>query len=700
MPFPPRLSGGALYVCWSRFRHFSHLDSCTVGPRSGAIVMAWRDPDETSRRSRTTLLAFAAAALWMFLYEATKQALLPGLSPWQSHGITIFVSACTAAAVTYASIVSQSRTLRRLAQETARIQHLEVRQAALAHSEARYRLLVEASPEAIAVHRHGRLLYVNAAAASMIGAEDGAQLINLPIRDFIAATETQVGPRMHGDTERVEYRLLRSDGAMIEVEAASVQILYEEEDAIQTVLRDVTQRKHLEARLVHDAFHDPLTGLPNRALFRDRLGHALTRLVRTGARTGTTVLFLDLDDFKAVNDTLGHAAGDRLLAIVASRLQSVTRSHDTVARLGGDEFAILLEELAGPLEALEIVARVTAAFATPVRIDEHEMVISASIGIAHAAPADDPDLLLRNADVAMYEAKDRGKSRQATYAPHMHEAIMQRRVLETELRAAAHDPAAAGFSLSYQPIMDIDGGAIRAMEALIRWHHPVRGLTPPDQFIPLAEQSGVIVPIGTWILEEACRQLEMWRVQWLASGRPAATLPSVTINISGRQLQEDSFIDTVTRALRLTSAPARNVTLEITETVIMQRTERTLATLQSLKALGVRLAIDDFGTGYSSLSYLQRFPVDVLKIDRAFVEGVAEGGSGTALARTIIALGATLGLQTVAEGVEDESQRMQLQAIGCQFGQGYHFARPMPAIEATRWLLTAPVRATHKLEAA
>ena len=644
------------------------------------------DTADRERRGRATLLACLAAALWMFLYEAAKQQFLPHLSPWESHLITIAVSAGTAGVVTYVAIVGQSRILRALADEQARRAHLELQQEALSHSEARYRLLVEASPEAIIVHSDDVLLYVNAAAARLMGAPNGRSLVGMTTFDIFCAPTAECAGG--GDARSSEWReqgILRGDGERMHVEAASVDITYASRPAVQTVVRDITHRKILEARLMHDAFHDPLTGLPNRALFRDRVAHALSRLQRTTV-IGTTVLFLDLDDFKAVNDTLGHSAGDRVLELVGERLSSVTRGFDTVARLGGDEFAILLEELESHEEALAIVERVHVALAVPLPVDGRELRIAASIGVAHASADDDSNTLLRNADVAMYEAKESGKSRHAIYDPQMYEAILHRLALEAELRDAAQDPSSAGFSIVYQPIVEIATGVVRGMEALLRWNHPTRGATSPDVFIPIAERTGTIVAIGQWVLEEACRQLEVWRCLWLADGHDLDTLPYVSVNLSARQLQQPGLVEAVQRALRLTKAGADRVTLEVTETVIMQQTETTLDTLRKLKQIGVQLAIDDFGTGYSSLSYLQKFPVDVLKIDRAFVEGVGRGGSDIALARTIIMLGNTLGLRTIAEGIEDERQREQLELLGCSFGQGFLFARPMSASATEAWL--------------
>jgi diguanylate cyclase (GGDEF)-like protein/PAS domain S-box-containing protein len=592
-----------------------------------------------------------------------------------------------------------------------RLAEARARQTALAESEARYRDLVEASPEAVAVHRRGRLLYLNAAALRLLGAADAAALVGRPTSDFVhpedrARLQAREARRAAGtvDPHNAHYRLVREDGTVVEVEAASVAMTYEGQPAVQSVFRDVTERKRLEAQLVHQALHDALTGLPNRALFRDRVAHALDLTARgypspgPGARPGVAVLFVDLDDFKAVNDGLGHAAGDALLVQTARRLLNATRGSDTVARLGGDEFAVLLEGLQEPAEALPVVARITDALRRPVAVEGRELAVSASVGLAHAAPGDDAESLVRHADVAMYEAKAAGKARHAVFEPAMYAAVRERFELEGALRRAAEAPAAHGFALVYQPMVELATGAPRGAEALLRWRRPGHGPVSPAEFIPAAEATGAIVPLGRWVLTEACAQLAAWHARWAAdrqAGRAAradgaraddAHAPAVAVNISGRQLEAPGFVGEVAEVLRRTGAPAARVTLEITESTLMHDAEEALATLAALKALGVRLAIDDFGTGYSSLSYLQRFPVDVLKIDKSFVDRVARGGSEAALARTVVALGAMLGVRTVAEGVEDPAQREALRAIGCDDGQGYLFARPAPADEAAALL--------------
>lgn len=638
------------------------------------------------RRARATALAFVGGALVFFIFEASKSAVFPSLTIWESHSITIVFGSCIAAGAAFIAMQRQASMLITLAAEEALRERLESRQRALQESEARYRLLVENSPEAIAVHRGGHLVYVNTAGAALIGASSSDLLIGRRTVDFVHRADLPlVRQRVHADTSRVQYRLLRIDGEIREVDAASVRIPYEGASAIQTVFRDITQRKELEARLTYEAFHDALTGLPNRSLFRDRLEHAV--LVRARQpETRVVVMFLDLDEFKSVNDSLGHEAGDQVLRLVAGRIREEVRTADTVARFGGDEFAILMEQVGAVSEVMSIVNRIKVSLRRPLALHGRIMSVSASVGVAFAEPGEDVDTLLRNADVAMYEAKEAGKARHAVFEPAMYTAIIQRLQLESDLRAAAASPVAAGLSLAYQPIVDLRSGALRSVEALLRWDHGTRGSIPPSVFVPVAEHTGVIVPLGNWVLETACHQLVSWRTLWWSEKWDPATMPSMAVNISGKQLLESDFVETVASILARTNAPADCLTLEITESVIMRDTETSLQTIGALKALGVRLAIDDFGTGYSSLSYLQRFPVDVLKIDRAFVEGVSRGGSDAALARTILTLGHTLGLQTVAEGVEDEAQRAQLERMGCVLAQGYLFSRPRPAAELTDWM--------------
>ncbi|HEU4628990.1 MAG TPA: EAL domain-containing protein [Gemmatimonadaceae bacterium] len=430
--------------------------------------------------------------------------------------------------------------------------------------------------------------------------------------------------------------------------------------------RDVTERRRLEEELLRRTRLDPLTGLANRAHFRERVEAALCRTQRTGEEVG--VLFLDLDDFKRVNDSFGHAEGDALLVAVAERLRRATRGCDTIARLGGDEFAVLLEDVRGGVTT--VAERVAEAFARIIPLRGAEVLVTASIGVATSCPGLPADALLRNADVAMYEAKARGKGHYALFTPAMHAAVLVRLQLESELRAASTQ---GQFVLHYQPIVRLDSGETVGAEALVRWEHPERGLVMPSGFVAFAEQAGIIVPLGRWVLREACRQAAEWQ-------RPGAPV-GITVNVSARQLQEPTLLDDVHAALTDAGLPAACLSLEITESVLMEHTDATLATLHALKALGVRLALDDFGTGYSSLSCLDRFPIDTLKIDRAFVDAVGDDQADPVLARIVLSLGETLGLTTVAEGIEHARQVAGLRALGCELGQGYHFAHPLSAEE-------------------
>lgn len=667
----------------SPIRHMPTVGS-TLGPNTSSQFRAIVVPAE--RRWRATLLATIAGALVFFIFEASKSAIFPHLTIWESHNITITFGSLIAGGAAWFAMARQASMLRTLAAEEALRERLEIRQRALAESEMRYRQLMIHSPEAIVVHRNGRLIYANDAAMLLIGAKQSTQLLRRRAADFVHPDDlAMVQQRLGSGPARVQYRLVRLDGGIREVEAVSVSIAFEGTPAMQTLFRDVTERKELEARLLHGAFHDALTGLANRALFRDRLEHALTMAGRDPDHR-LAVLFLDLDDFKGVNDSLGHEAGDQLLHTVSERIVAEVRASDTVARFGGDEFAVLLERLPHEAEALAIVNRIEVALRRPLMLEGRLMSVATSVGVAYASAGDDVDTLLRNADVAMYEAKEAGKARHAVFEPSMYAAIVQRLQLETDVRAAASAPRQSGLHLAYQPIVDLRTGAVRGLEALLRWEHPHRGTVEPSVFVPVAEHTGAIVPLGRWVLEEACQQLVAWRTLWWRERRAPDSVPGVSVNISGRQLAEDDFVDDVAAILRHTGAPAGSITLEITESVIMRNTESSLRTLSALKALGLRLAIDDFGTGYSSLSYLQKFPVDVLKIDRAFVEGVAQGGSDTALARTIVTLGNTLSLRTVAEGVESPLQRDALSTMGCVDGQGYLFSPPRPAAEITGWL--------------
>ncbi|HWI22719.1 MAG TPA: EAL domain-containing protein [Baekduia sp.] len=424
----------------------------------------------------------------------------------------------------------------------------------------------------------------------------------------------------------------------------------------------LTDAKTVES-MVHQALHDGLTGLPNRALFHDRLEHALIRARRVGALTA--VLFLDLDRFKNVNDSLGHAAGDDLLVEVARRIDGCRRAADTAARLGGDEFAVLLEDLSDTNEALRVARRIVASVQRPFVLGEREVRISTAIGIAIGEP--EADDFLRHADVAMYRAKAAGRGEIAIFEDEMQDELLERLELENELRPAI---AAGEIEIHYQPVVEIGSGALVGFEALARWSHPERGLLTPASFIEIAEETGAIIDLGRFVLRVACEQASAW------VGAMPADRPFISVNLSGWQLEHDDLINDVRLALAASGIDPSMLMLEITETVLMKDADDTIERLQQLRAIGVRIAIDDFGTGYSSLRYLRNFPVDALKMAKPFVDGLAHDKESAALARTIIDLASSLGISCIAEGIETIDQHSKLTELGCELGQGFHFAQP------------------------
>ena len=428
--------------------------------------------------------------------------------------------------------------------------------------------------------------------------------------------------------------------------------------------RDVSERKVLEEQLRKLAFHDPLTLLANRSLFWNRVEHALALAHRSQQRVA--VMFLDLDNFKNVNDSLGHDAGDRLLQAAAQRLVKATRPSDTVARLGGDEFAILLEGIRSETDIERIAKPINSTFNKPLLLDGREIETSASIGVACSRPGDDAEQLLRNADIAMYNAKAAGKARLVMFQPRMQEQLHDRLVLEQDIDLAL---ARKEFFVEFQPVVDLTHRELLGVEALVRWQHPKRGVVMPGTFIPIAEESDRITQLGRQVLLDACTQVRAWS-ESVSAGKGLR----VAINISGRHLQQGNLVADVRAALEISGLDPANLVIELTESTIMQNTEFNLERFRELKALGVRLAIDDFGIGYSSLSYLHRFPIDILKIDRAFVSRLTEQDGGPELARAVVMLATTLGLETVAEGIENEDQVATLLDLGCVAGQGFLFA--------------------------
>jgi diguanylate cyclase (GGDEF)-like protein/PAS domain S-box-containing protein len=541
---------------------------------------------------------------------------------------------------------------------------------ALADSEASFRLLFAANPQPMWVYDAATLEFieVNDAAVRHYG-YDRERFLNLRITDIrpgadvvplLADLEGGAAGRSDGEP----WRHLLADGRIIDVEVTSHRLQFAGRDAVLVAVKDVTDRNALDAQLRHQAFHDSLTGLANRALFNDRVEHALGRRIGDGM---PVLLLLDLDRFKVVNDSLGHAVGDEMLVEVARRLEGAVRLGDTVARLGGDEFAILLED-SPEGRPQQQAARLLEALSAPMQIGGQQVTATASLGIAIAAQGITAGDLLRNADVAMYRAKAEGGGRFEFSRPAMYAAAVRQMELSAALRRSLDRDE---FVLRYQPIVDLGDGAVVGMEALIRWSHPELGLLDPVEFVPVAEDSGLIVPIGSWVLGEACAAAMRWTTPTgeTSEGR-------INVNLSGRQLADPDIVEHVGNALSESGLPAHRLTLEFTESVLMQDSEANMRRLRRLRELGVRLAIDDFGIGYSSLAYLRRFPVDDLKIDKSFIAGVPEDEDALSVVRTIVQLGRSLGLRVVAEGVETAAQYLALRTLGADLVQGFYMARP------------------------
>jgi diguanylate cyclase (GGDEF)-like protein/PAS domain S-box-containing protein len=472
----------------------------------------------------------------------------------------------------------------------------------------------------------------------------------------------------------LEHRIIRPDGEVRWVHRRAEVVRDEAGDALRMVgtVHDITERKALEERLEHQAFHDLLTDLPNRRLFVDRLGQALRRTRRRGKRR-VAVLFMDLDDFKAINDSLGHEMGDVLLVVVAERLRSCLRPEDTLARFGGDEFVVLMEDVERPEDAVRVTERIVESFREPIVVEGRELFLRTSIGVAlGTARQNSPEDLLRDADTAMYEAKEAGLGYRM-FDPAMYERVVGRLELENELRRAIQTDE---FVVHYQPIMSLKTGEMWGVEALVRWSHPERGLLDPWEFMAVAEQSGIVVPMGEEVLEEACGQAKEWQEE-----HPRIPPLVISVNLSARQLQRPDIAQIVERVMKKTGLESRYLRLDITETVYIEALEGNTQALDELRSLGVCISIDDFGTGYSSLAYLKRLPANALKIDKSFVKGLGEDLEDTAIVGMVKELAHTLGMEAIAEGVESEDQATLLKEMGCDMAQGYHFSMPLPPEE-------------------
>ncbi|MBD3882446.1 EAL domain-containing protein [Phormidium tenue FACHB-886] len=450
------------------------------------------------------------------------------------------------------------------------------------------------------------------------------------------------------------------------------------------ILRDVTEQKQarelgqLRDQLLYEALYDPLTGLPNRVLLLERLRH-LVQAAQRGREALYGLLFIDLDRFKVINDSLGHRVGDRLLVAIAERLASCLRPSDTLARLDGDEFAVLLEDTRTTHIATRIAERIQRELSQPFQVESHEVFTAASIGIAlSTAPYDHPEDLLRDANIAMHRAKEQGRARYEIFHPKMYANAVALLQLETDLRRAIERNE---FQVNYQPIVSLRTQRISGFEALLRWQHPTRGWIPPSEFIPVAEETGLIIPIGWWIMRESCRQTQAWQQQFANSKSL-----TINVNLSGKQFSS-VLAQQISKILQETGLNPHQLKLEITESLLMENAETAVETLTELQKLGVQLAIDDFGTGYSSLSYLHRFPIDTLKVDRSFIQKIDSDGEQLAIVRTIITLAWNLGMEVVAEGVETAKQVAQLKALRCEYAQGYLFAKPLTPEAAEQYLV-------------
>ena len=551
----------------------------------------------------------------------------------------------------------------------------ETERNALRQSEERFRALTEQSTDIILIaDPTGQIKYASPS-VHMVLALQGDRLVGTNMidlvhpDDFAKAMSTGSRSVEYGENPMVEFRLRHAGGMWLYFECVVRNLIrHQNIGGIVYNARDITERKHDQEELLFNATHDVLTGLPNRALFLGRLQIVVDRM-RRHPQQAAAVLFIDIDDFKVVNDCYGHATGDTLIKEVSNRLRACMRSDGTIARMGGDEFTILVEDVTDPSDAIRIAERIQSSFTRPFLLEGLEVFKSASIGIALTSAETPAETVLQNADIAMYRAKSQGKACSELFDRVMHEQVMSRLLLEAKLRSALENEE---LTLHYQPIVTVDTGAVQGFEALLRWQPSGSNSVPPSTFVPIAEQSGLIVPISVWVLSQACLEAASWRQRY-----PADPPLYVSINISSKHFSHPSFIGHVKDALQESAIDPQCITIEFTESLAMNDVAATLQTMSQLRTLGVKLSIDDFGTGYSSLSYLRRFPVDTLKIDQSFVKTM--DAENYAIVKTIVGLARSLDLKVVAEGVETTHQRKLLSSAGCGSVQGYLFAEPMPA---------------------
>jgi diguanylate cyclase (GGDEF)-like protein/PAS domain S-box-containing protein len=589
------------------------------------------------------------------------------------------------------------RAFRRLEKlRIAEKQHIEERQraeAALRESEERYALAVEGANDGLwDWNIKSGTMYFSPRWRSMLGYgeregfEEPDDWFHRVHTDDVEALIQDLRAHLNGNTTHFEneHRIRHRDGTYRWMLTRGLAVRDPSGLAYRIAgsLTDVTNRKQAEEKLVHDAFHDVLTSLPNRALLLDRLGHAIRRGQRADDQHFAT-LFLDIDRFKMVNDSLGHSFGDHLLLEIAERLKSCVRPGDTVARLGGDEFVVLLEDIGGGDEAVQIAGRIQRSFTAPFTLRGEEVFATVSIGIALSNPNyQTPQEMLRDADTAMYRAKALGKSRYEIFEPGMHATVLARLKIENELRRAVERRE---LRLNYQPIVDLGTGHVSGFEALVRWEHPRKGLIMPAEFIAVAEETGMIGPLGMWVLEQACQQLQLWNTRH-ANGKQY----SVSVNLSVRQFASRDLVLQIAEVLQNTKLDPSCLRLEITESAILENDDLVGKIFAALKAMQVQLYLDDFGTGYSSLSYLHQLPVDALKIDRSFVSRLGMEEKHTGIVHSIVSLARSLNIDVIAEGVETPEQLAQLRQLGCGYAQGYLFAKPLTGADAETMIITHP----------
>ena len=560
------------------------------------------------------------------------------------------------------------------------------------NSEMYFRTLVQNASDVILIlDEDDGVRYASPSADQVLGLPDleGSLLVDLvPPQDSHAVVET-LGRIRRGEyqSKREHWRMVRADRSSIEVEVRWSDLREEATvGGVVLTLRDVTEQRKLERELTHQAFHDSLTNLANRVLFQDRVNHALAQAQRDGTVVG--VLFIDVDDFKVINDIHGHGVGDELLVALSLRLQTTVRASDTAARIGGDEFALLVEGSVTTEGVERFTEHVMTVFAEPFQLSVGPMSTFASIGVATTEDSIDSVELLAHADLALYSAKMAGKRQWRRYHPEMQSGMAERANLQEALDSSTIETS---FMVLYQPIVELASGKIAGFEALVRWPHSTRGMVMPEQFITLAEESGQIVPLGAWVLDQAAAEAVRWEASLLRGGTADRNVPYISVNVSPRQFRDDEFYNVVRRALDLSGIEPSSLVLELTESVLMYNDERILAEMNSLTDLGIRIAIDDFGTGYSSLSYLREFPISVLKIDKSFVDELGRSPEQYALVEGITHLADTLGLTVIAEGVENVRQQESLISMGCRLAQGYLFADPVSAEEAAQLVLAPPL---------